>query len=179
MKTAIRCLGLFFLLIGVPFAVFSMGDKETLIPAGPGAQLNQPAPDFSLKNLAGNSVSLQDYRGRVVLVNFWASWCPPCDMEIPSLSALAENYREKGVVVLAINVERIAKERLAAFLSSRPHQFSTLLDPSRETQFAYGVRKLPETFLVDQNGVVIKRYIGARDWMALDITRTLDFLLGG
>ena len=180
MKRAGMILAFVLVVVAATLIVQGMNRREAVKGASdPGSLLNAVAPDFTLTDLTGKDVVLSGLKGKVVLVNFWASWCPPCIMEIPSLSSFAETYRGQGVEVLAINVENIKVDQLQDFLQQHPHAFQTLLDPSKRVQNRYGVRRLPETFLIDREGVVMKRYIGARDWMGDDVARTVDFLLGG
>lgn len=137
------------------------------------AKTLQPAPDFSLSDLHGRQVRLTDLKGQVVLVNFWASWCPPCRQEMPSMEELYRQLHGEGVELLAINVEENAAVAAAAFLQQHPHSFPVLLDPQADAQKAYNVSRFPETFIVDRDGQIVERVVGAIDWAD---PRVIDFL---
>jgi peroxiredoxin len=132
-------------------------------PGGPAA-VGQPAPDFTLSDLAGKPVSLADFRGKVVIVNFWATWCPPCRAEMPSMELLHRELADEGLVMLAINIEKTGRQTVPAFLATSPHSFPILFDDQEEVQKRYGVYKFPESFVVRKDGVIDDKVIGAIDW---------------
>ncbi|MBN2645162.1 MAG: TlpA family protein disulfide reductase [Desulfuromonadaceae bacterium] len=134
------------------------------------------APDFVLQDLQGQAVRLSDLRGKVVLVHFWATWCPPCRQEMPSMEALYRVLREVGVELLAINVDKEGARAVGPFLQQHPHSFPVLLDPDAVVQKAYRVDKFPETFVVDRQGVVVEHVIGAIDWSQPAVERFLRTL---
>ncbi len=112
-----------------------------------------PAPDFELPNLTGETVSLSEHRGRIVLLNFWATWCKPCVKEMPAMQKVYEELRDQGFVVLAINeLEDEAKVR--AHISEHGHTFPVLLDQNNRVANMYGVRGLPVSVFVDESGRV-------------------------
>lgn len=112
-----------------------------------------PAPDFELPNLTGETVSLSEHRGRIVLLNFWATWCKPCVKEMPAMQKVYEELRDQGFVVLAINeLEDEAKVR--AHISEHGHTFPVLLDHNNRVANMYGVRGLPVSVFVDRAGRV-------------------------
>jgi peroxiredoxin len=115
--------------------------------------LNSPAPTFSLPDRSGNMVSLDDYKGQVVLVNFWASWCGPCRQEMPLLEELHQRYAPLGFTLLGINVEEDSS--LAdSFLAETPVEFPILYDRSNAVSKAYDVIAMPTTIIVDREGRV-------------------------
>lgn len=121
------------------------------------------APGFSLQSLDGATVSLAELRGRVVLINFWATWCEPCKQEMPAMERLYQHHRDAGFELLAISVgEEEAPVR--AFRDERSLTFPILLDPEKGVSAAYQTYRFPETYLVDRQGVVVERYIGPRQW---------------
>lgn len=128
------------------------------------AEIGDPAPGFQLEDTAGNKVSLADLRGKVVLVNFWATWCPPCRAEMPSMEKLNEAMAEDDFVMLAINVEENGRDVVPAFLKKTPHSFSVLYDDQGVAQDVYGVYKFPESFVIRKDGVIDDKVIGAIDW---------------
>ena len=121
------------------------------------------APDFFLEDLNGNSVRLRDLRGKVVLLNFWATWCPSCRFEMPSMEALHKEYSRQGLVVLAVNFRESPGE-IRPFYKEHNLSFRTLLDTGGETFARYETWSLPTTFLIDRRGYVVGKVIGYRDW---------------
>ncbi|MDA8387595.1 MAG: TlpA disulfide reductase family protein [Nitrospiraceae bacterium] len=123
------------------------------------------APDFSLKTVNGKAYALSAYRGKPVLLNFWATWCPACREELPSLVKLARKYKGK-LQVLSVSIDSPAGP-LKEYLGNHPLPFPVLSDPNREVAFdLYAVFGLPATFLIDKNGNLIERVYGAQDWMS-------------
>jgi peroxiredoxin len=125
--------------------------RPTAIPIGPA--VGQQAPAFTLLDLDGNAHNLRDYRGQVVLVTFWASWCPACQREWPELQSLAERYAPRGVVLLAVNVEE-PPEVVGRFVGDEALPLSVLLDGNGHVSEDYRVTALPTTFLLHRDGVV-------------------------
>jgi len=121
------------------------------------------APGFTLERLDGGPVSLADQRGRVVLVNFWATWCEPCKEEMPAMERLYEEHRDAGFELLAISVGE-KPEPVRAFRDSLELSFPILLDPDKSVSRAYQTYRFPESYLVDREGVVVERYVGPRQW---------------
>nr|WP_263430135.1 TlpA disulfide reductase family protein [Nannocystis pusilla] len=126
-----------------------------------------PAPEFSLQDLAGQTVSLQDLRGKFVVINFWATWCEPCIREWPQLDRLAERLQDRDdVVVLAISVDQ-DQSLVAPFLARMGLEQSSvrvLWDPTGKLHNQYGSEKLPDTYFVDAAGQLVHAYINVRDW---------------
>jgi len=140
---------------------------------GAGSSPSKEAPGFTLKNLDGKTVSLSQYRGKVVFLNFWASWCPPCRQEMPSMERLNEVFGKKDFVILAVNVEQDI-EAVKAFLEDYPYTFPILLDPEAKAQQAYGVYRFPESFLIDKKGNVVRKFVGAQDYSRVDFLRLVS-----
>ncbi|MBW2511356.1 MAG: TlpA family protein disulfide reductase [Deltaproteobacteria bacterium] len=112
----------------------------------------------------GNQVSLAALRGKVVLVNFWATWCPPCRAEMPSMEKLNNAMAGEDFVMLAINVEANGRLSVAEFLEKSPHTFTILYDEQGVVQQLYGVYKFPESFVITKDGMIDDKVIGAIDW---------------
>ena len=123
-----------------------------------------PAPDFQLEDNHGNLVSLSALRGKVVMVNFWATWCPPCRAEMPSMEKLHQAMAGEDFVMLAINVEENGRFTVADFLQKTPHSFPILYDEQGVVQKLYGVYKFPESFVITKDGMIDDKVIGAIDW---------------
>jgi peroxiredoxin len=137
------------------------------------------APDFVLPALGSGSVSLRDYRGQVVLVNFWATWCPPCVEETPSLVKFAEQMQNQGVTVFSVSVDTDANA-LQRYVIENRLSFLVARDPNQTVASRYGTFKFPETYIVDREGRVAEKIIGAADWQdARIITFVRDLARGG
>jgi thiol-disulfide isomerase/thioredoxin len=124
-----------------------------------------PAPDFTLEDIDGKKFSLKEYRGKVVLLNFWATWCPPCRREMPSMERLNRNFNGKNFVVLALNQMEDSDQvfTYTAELEVSP-TFAILFDKNSDVARAYGVLGLPTTYLIDKKGNLRFRAIGGRDF---------------
>ena len=123
--------------------------------------VDRPAPDFSVQD-AGRTVALKDLRGKVVVLNFWATWCPPCVEELPSLVAMQAQMRDK-VTVFAVSVDE-DEEAYRNFLVEHKVELLTVRDPSRKSSLLYGTVKYPESYIIDANGIVRRKYVGPVDW---------------
>jgi peroxiredoxin/outer membrane lipoprotein-sorting protein len=136
------------------------------IPGQTGSFLvDKPAPDFELKTLEGEKVKLSDFRGKPVLLNFWATWCGPCRREMPGLVKLYQENRGKGLVVLGLNDEDRGTAR--KFCEANNVQFATLDDSALKAHRLYRVRSIPSIFLIDKDGKVVKFFSGAQDYSKL------------
>jgi len=124
------------------------------------AQVGGIAPDFKLQSLDGQSVSLSDFKGKPVLINFWASWCGPCAYEMPYLQEVHEGWSEKGVVLLAINVGE-SSSTVEKFMQKHNLSFSALLDTKKVVTQRYNIVAFPTTFFIDKDGVIREKIIGA------------------
>ncbi|MHB8534123.1 MAG: peroxiredoxin family protein [Sulfuricaulis sp.] len=132
------------------------------------------APDFTLKGEDGKTYRLSDYRGKVVLLNFWATWCPPCREEMPSMERAYRKVKSENIAILAVNVGEDA-DTVFAFTGRYPLTFPLLLDLDGSVIGKYPVVGLPTTFIVDPRGRVTHRAVGSREW---DDDRLLNRLRG-
>ena len=137
------------------------------------------APDFTLTDMDGQQVSLSQFRGKVVILNFWATWCPPCREEMPSMEKLYRDYKDKGLVMLAVNVDDNGRKAVEKMLHKTPYTFPILLDNKQVAQKTYGVFRFPESFIIDRNGVVVEKIIGGRNWLSGSTFKLINFLLNG
>lgn len=148
----------------VLFAIFQQlntADEPLAIEASKattGIGAGMVAPNFTLKNLAGEEVSLKDYRGKKVMVNFWATWCPPCKEEMP---AMEKFYKEnsKEVEILAVNLD--PQNNVKGFVEENGLTFPILLDKEGRTQQTYSVISIPTSLIIDEQGLIIKKQIGS------------------
>jgi len=138
----------------------------------------QRAPAFALKDLAGRTVTLEQFQGKLVVMNFWATWCEPCEWEMPSMEAFARRYRGKPVVLLAVSVDTGAADIFVRpYVQGKGLTFPVLLDSTLRTSRAYRVRGLPTTFFVGPGGQFIGQAQGPRDWTTSQATALVDLLL--
>lgn len=121
------------------------------------------AADFTLENLSRKRVSLESLRGNVVFLNFWATWCPPCVQEMPSMEKLHREFKDKGLKVIAINYRETPAE-VNRFFTKHKLTFTALMDYEGTVSERYQVWGLPATVLIDQQGQIIGKVSGARDW---------------
>ena len=129
---------------------------------GPQALTSGPAPDFTLDSLHGDAVTLSDLQGQVVILDFWATWCTPCFEGLDHLQQVHEQYADRGVVVLAINVGEDRREA-AEFVAEHGYSFTVLLDTDARISDGYGVQGIPHTIIVDRGGEVHYVPGGAED----------------
>jgi cytochrome c biogenesis protein CcmG/thiol:disulfide interchange protein DsbE len=122
-------------------------------------QVGFPAPNFTFPDLNGRQVSLSDHRGKVVLVNIWATWCPPCKEEMPSMQKLYENFE-----ILAVSIDSTGRDAVAPFMRKMNLTFPALLDPKEDIRSLYGATGVPESFIIDQDGIIVEKIIGPADW---------------
>jgi peroxiredoxin len=146
--------------------------------AGSGTRAGHPAPDFALPQLEGTDVSLATMHGKVVLLNFWATWCGACRSEMPSLEKLYRNFHSyRDFAVLTVNIDQRGKPAVAQFITTSRYDFPVLLDASNATSIAYGVSGIPSTFVIGRDGQIIWNCVGALDWSNPAIRDALRKLL--
>jgi peroxiredoxin len=131
-----------------------------------------PAPEFRLKDINGKSFSLRDYRGKVVLLNFWATWCPSCKFEMPSMESLHKVLGNKGLVVLTVNAHESAHE-VKGFFQEHRLWFPALLDEDGDVFERFNVWSLPTTFIIGKKGQLLGKVVGYRDWESDQTMRVL------
>jgi peroxiredoxin len=131
-----------------------------------GVEVGDRVPDYAASDLAGATVSFEDHLGEVVLVNVWATWCGPCRVEMPSIQAAHERYRDRGFTVLAISIDAGPgyREKVTEFTEEYELDFPILLDPEGRIGRIFQTVGVPETFVLDREGRIAKRLIGATNW---------------
>ncbi|HAQ07968.1 MAG TPA: alkyl hydroperoxide reductase [Bacillus bacterium] len=148
----------------VLFAIFQAVNKEeapasvtaSKIPSG--IEAGQLAPTIKLKNLAGTEVNLGDLKGKKVMLNFWATWCPPCKAEMPAMEQFYKKYSDE-VEILAVNLD--PQNDVAGFVNEYGLTFPILLDQGGETQHTYSILSIPTTLIIDEEGIIQKKHIGS------------------
>ena len=159
-----------FLLLLVAMSVLAIGCNRGSRPARVGAA----AQDFSVRD-SDRSVTLNQFRGQVLVLNFWATWCPPCVAELPSLMEMQQRLRAKGVVVLGISID-VDADAYHRFLKEREVNFLTVLDPEQKVAGLYGTAGWPETYVIDRQGVMRRKFVGPINWDSPDVMEFLSKL---
>jgi peroxiredoxin len=160
-------------ILGLVFAlVWFQSAKYELLAVG------KVAPDFTLADLDDKTFRLSDFRGKVVFLNFWATWCKPCREEMPSMEVLYKNFEKDGLVMVAVSIDRVTTTKdIPPFVKGLNLTFPILVDSWGKTDKPYKRMGVPETFLIDQEGVIREIVIGPRDWTRLDSLQVLMQLL--
>jgi len=136
------------------------------------------APNFSLPDLQGKTQRLTDYRGKVVFLNFWATWCKPCKEEMPSMQVLWDNLKNQDFMMLAVSMDRVTTTKdIPSFVETLKLSFPILTDSWGQTDKRYKLMGVPETYIIDQNGVLREKVIGPRDWTRPESIETIVRLL--
>ena len=140
--------------------------------------VGKTAPDFSLPDLQGKSQRLSDYRGKVIFLNFWATWCKPCKEEMPSMQVLWDNLKKEDFAMLAISMDRVTTTKeIPPFVENLKLTFPILTDSWGQTDKRYKLMGVPETYIIDQDGVLREKVIGPRDWTRSESIETIVQLL--
>jgi len=135
------------------------------------------APGFNLRNLKGNYQSLDSFSGQVVVLNFWATWCVPCRVEMPSFEKLYRRYRSEGVAVLAVTLDKNSKQKVESFVDEHRISFPILLDEEGEVERLYPSMTIPFTYVIDREGRVVARVDGAKNWGSNETFEAVEYLL--
>lgn len=139
------------------------------------AQEGKQAPVFDIKTDQGRDVTPSSFGGKVLVLNFWATWCPPCIEEVPSLNQFQRKFAGSGVVVVAVSIDK-NPQKYRSFLSKIPVAFQTARDPAAGVSTQYGTFQIPETYII-KNGVVMRKFPEAENWMSDDLTQYVQSLL--
>ena len=163
-----------------PWNFFGNADMVDAIDDLDGQWVNRPAPEFELLDRQGGRHSMSQYRGQVVFLNFWASFCEPCRKEMPSMESLVRQYRAQGMTMVAIShdegwedVDRF----MNSFLPGQRSAMTVLLDSETATASQFGTELLPETYIIDRDGTVVARFVGERDWTRPEVKQIIEGLL--
>ena len=134
-------------------------------------------PDFSLPLIGGEEAKLSDYKGKIVFLNFWATWCPYCRTEREGLQTTYEKYKDREFIVLSVSIDRADSDTVAAFINEHGLTFPNLHDQSSTVAMEYGVRGIPATYFVDADGKIIGGVIGPREWDSEEVHALIEELL--
>lgn len=150
-------------------------------PQSPGTSAGpverKPAPEITVTPLNGNSIKLSELKGKVVLLNFWATWCPPCREEIPSMMKLNSAMAGKPFQMVAVSVDEGGKPAIESFFRTSGFMLPAYTDPGSKAATVYGITGVPETFIIDKNGIIVKKVIGPFAWDGPEATAFLDGLM--
>ena len=155
----------------------SAGDAETTSPLKR-VKGEVAAADFALRNLDGKSVRLSDFKGKVVLLNFWATWCPTCEKDRPAIERLHQAYRSRGFVVVAVSIDRSSTANVKRYVERHRLSFPHLHDPDDRVSPDYWVIGIPTSLLITRNGLVAYRVAGEYDWDGPEVRQVIERLLG-
>lgn len=165
------------------FLLIAMGPSSpgntsggTVSPMDSDTIINSKAPDFTLKDMNGKNVTLSSFRGKVVLLNFWATWCPPCKAEMPDLNRLYRDAKRRGLEIIAVSTDR-SIDHIKDFLARNKVDFIILFDENRTAARQYRVFSMPTTFLIDRNGVVVEKFYGEYEWTEPETKGKIEKLL--
>jgi peroxiredoxin len=147
-------------------------DESTSAP-----RIGAPLADFTLPDLHGQPVQLSALRGKVVFVNVWATWCPPCIEEMPTIQQLYQRLHAKGLEVLAVSLDALGAQVVEPFMQNRRLSFPALLDTKNLVQRLYRTTGVPESFIVDKRGLLVEKIVGPRDWVHTQMLANFERLL--
>jgi len=171
---------LLWILPGLALAlVFAYGflTREPADSGDTAPRVGKPLADFTLPDLQGRSVQLAALRGKVVFVNVWATWCPPCVEEMPTIQQLYERLHGKGLEILAVSLDALGAQVVESFMRTRQLSFPTLLDTKNVVQRLYRTTGVPESFIVDKRGILVEKVVGPRDWSHPQLLAQFERLL--
>jgi peroxiredoxin len=137
-------------------------------------RIGNPAKEFSVQD-SDRKVTLDQFRGQIVVLNFWATWCPPCLEELPSLMTMQDRMRGQGIVVVGVSID-VDQDAYHRFLKQQGINFLTVRDPQQKVAGLYGTTGWPETYIIDRQGVLRRKFVGAVDWNAPEIVQFLSRL---
>jgi peroxiredoxin len=160
---------LFTIVASVILIIILRYEKDSTRKSVGPIQLGLAAPDFTFPALDGQMVSLSDHRGKVVLVNIWATWCPPCRQEMPSMQKLYEKFRSDKFEILAVSIDSAGREAVVPFMREMNLTFPALLDPNENIKRLYGITGIPESFIIDKKGIVVEKIVGPIDWATSEV----------
>jgi len=143
----------------------------------PRPEVGHPAPDFTLPTLDGKMVPLSVFRGKKAVLIFWATWCAPCRLEMPTMEKAYQKYKAKGLEILAVSIDAGPKSAVKNFMGELRLTFPALLDPKMEVLHLYRLSAIPASFLIDKRGVIRFKELGYRDWTDPESTKPLQQVL--
>ena len=170
-KINLQSLMLIFLIVaGIGIIVLLQTKDSSFDLSGtPRVTKGVPAPAFSLPGLDGNMVNLDDYKGKIVLLNIWATWCPPCVAEMPSMEKLYQELKEENFEILAVSIDVSGSNVVAPFMKKHRLSFPALTDTQGTIKDLYQTTGVPESFILDKDGIIAEKVIGPREWATPEV----------
>ena len=156
---------IFLFIVGVGIIVLLQTKDSSFNPTGkPRLVKGVPAPNFTLPGLDGKMVSLNDYKGKVVLLNIWATWCPPCVDEMPSMEKLHQELKSEAFEILAVSLDVLGAKEVIPFMKKHKLSFPALTDTKGAIKSLYQTTGVPESFIINKDGIIVEKIMGPRDW---------------
>jgi peroxiredoxin len=165
-----------FLLTAMGPGLSGKSEKKQISPLNSDKLIKSQAPEFTLPDTGGRSLSLSAYRGKVVLLNFWATWCPPCRAEMPALNRLILETKGRGLEILGVSTDKSVND-VKKFLEKNKVDFPILHDGDLSVSKLYKVFSMPTTFLIDRNGIIVEKFYGEYDWTEPETRGRIEELL--
>ena len=164
-----KILLIFLIVVGVGI-IFLLQTKDSFFNLSGKSRLGKgvPAPNITLPDLDGKMVSLADYKGKVVFLNIWATWCLPCVEEMPSMEKLYQELKNEDFEILAVSIDVPGADAVIAFMKKHKLSFSALTDTKGAIKSLYQTTGVPESFIIDKDGIIVEKVIGPRDWATPD-----------
>jgi len=170
------------LLIFIPQQINAQVSQETanLLRNAKIQVLNQRADpqDFTLPLLNGGNAALSNYKSKIVILNFWATWCPPCRAEMPSMETLYRRFNTQGLEILAVDIGEKANT-VQQFIQNNKYTFPVMLDSSKRISGIYGIEAIPTSYILDREGKIIARIVGSIHWDTPEVIAAFEALLSG
>lgn len=160
-----------FIIIAVAVVILFQGKDSFVTSSMPRVKVGLPAPNFTFPGLDGKNVSLADFKGKVVFVNIWATWCPPCREEVPSMEKLYQKLKGDGFEILTVSIDTLGAAAVGPFMKEYKLSFPALLDPGGTIKNLYGTTGVPESFIVNKEGMIEEIVIGPTDWSTPEAVR--------
>ena len=173
-----KILLIFLVIVGVGIIVL-LQTKDSSFNLSGRSRLGKgvSAPQFELPDLDGKTVNLADYKGKVVLLNIWATWCPPCVEEMPSMEKLHQDLKDEDFEILAVSIDVSGAKAVIPFMKKHKLSFSVLTDTEGAIKSLYQTTGVPESFIIDKQGIIVEKVIGPRDWAAPSTIRSFRNLI--
>jgi len=153
---------------------------EVQLPPGVNTEKSEvgfKAPDFTVRNLKGNRVQLADHKGKVVILNLWATWCGPCRVEMPGMENLYRRYRSQGLEILAVSLDKGSSDKVQTFADEYRLSFPVLLDSDEQVESRYHALTIPTTYVIDKKGMIVAEVDGAKHWESEETFEAIEYLL--
>ena len=165
-----------FLVAVMLFSAVSDNYAQDFLPWPVDKIIGENAPDFILKDMSGKDVTLSSFKGKPIVLNFWATWCPYCRQERPYLKSLYEEYKDKDLVIIAVSLDRSSKT-VKRFLEQNPAPYMVLTDTEGMTVALYNIMGYPTTYLINRNGKITQKLVGPVEWTDRNVKDFIDKLI--